>query len=59
MLLLQMWPKPFAGTGTPKQWVTLQLQPSCRGWVRELFPQQLSHPHPPCNKVLSRVTCDV
>jgi len=58
IVLLQTWPKPFAGTGTPKQWVTLQLQPSCRGWVRELFQQQLSPPPPPCNKILSRVTCD-
>ena len=39
--------QPFAGTGAPKQRVTLTLHTSCRGWVRELTQQQLPTPSPP------------
>ncbi len=39
--------KPFAGTGAPKQRVTLELQTSCRAWARVLTQQQLPTTSPP------------
>ena len=38
-VLLQTWRKRFAGTGAPKQRVTLKLQTSCAGWARKLTQQ--------------------
>ena len=37
-VLLQTWRKPFAGTGAPKQRVTLELQMLCRGCTRDVPP---------------------
>ena len=51
-VLLQTWPKPFAGTGAPKQRATLTLQASYRSWARELTQQQRLPPSPPCNKMV-------